>query len=104
MVITLKTCAKTQEMMNEFYEDLKRMKTPQYALFQADDGDTVVTLYESGKVVFQGKDADLASDFWVATEKMINKNLDINNSDKKKKDDKKTTNEPNVYNYTTILE
>lgn len=53
--------------MDEFYSDLKRIKTPQYALFQADDGDTVVTLYESGKAVFQGKDADIASEFWIET-------------------------------------
>ncbi len=44
MVITLKTCKKTQDMMKEFYEDMKREKTPQYAEFQAQDGDTVVTL------------------------------------------------------------
>ena len=54
MVITLKCSNKTKEMMNEFYDEMKRPKTPQYAMFQADDGDTVVTLYESGKAVFQG--------------------------------------------------
>lgn len=102
MTISFKVSDSTKEKLNDFYQDLKREKTPAYAVFQAQDGDTVVTLYESGKVVFQGKDADLASDFWVATEKMVNKNLDVNNSDKKKKDDKKVTNEPNVYNFTTI--
>ena len=56
---------KTKEMMIDYFEDLKRVKTPPYALFQADDGDTVVTMYQSGKVVFQGKDADLAADFWI---------------------------------------
>ena len=74
--------------MNEFYQDLKREKTPAYALFQADDGDTVVTLYESGKVVFQGKDADLSSQFWVETEKINSGKVDVNNSDDKKKKDK----------------
>ena len=44
MTITLKTCNKTKEMMIEFYEDLRREKTPQYAVFQAIDGDTIVTL------------------------------------------------------------
>ncbi|MEI3499419.1 MAG: DUF3378 domain-containing protein [Bacilli bacterium] len=58
-------------------------------LFQADDGASVVTLYESGKIVFQGKDADLASQFWIETEKMNNKKLEVNNSDKK--DKKKTS-------------
>ena len=89
MVITLKTCAKTQEMMNEFYEDLKRMKTPQYALFQADDGDTVVTLYESVKAVFQGKDADIASGYWVETEKINSGKAIVTNSETKKKEELK---------------
>ena len=35
---------KTRDMMVDYYEDFKREKTPQYALFQAVDGDTVVTL------------------------------------------------------------
>ena len=65
--ITLKTCEETKRQMIEFFEDLKREKTPPYAIFQAKDGDTVVTLYESGKAVFQGKDADLYSAFWIET-------------------------------------
>ena len=48
----------TKKLMDNFYKDMKREKTPPYALFQANDGDTVVTLYESGKIVFQGRDAD----------------------------------------------
>ena len=91
MVISFKVSDNTKEKLNEFYSDLKREKTPQYATFQAQDGDTVVTLYDSGKVVFQGRDADLASDFWIATEKMENKNLVVNNSDKKEKKETKKT-------------
>ena len=89
MTISFKVSDKTKEKLIAFYEDLRRDKTPQYAVFQAQDGDTVVTLYESGKIVFQGRDADLASDIWVATEKMNNKNVEINNSDKKDKKDKR---------------
>ena len=103
MTISFKVSKNTIEKMNEFYQDLRRPKTPDYACFQAQDGDTVVTLYESGKVVFQGKDADLASDFWVATERMENKNLIVNNSDKKDKKDKKEIYiDPKIYNATTI--
>ena len=69
MTITIKVSEKTQQEMSEFFEDFKREKTPAYAKFQADDADTVVTLYESGKAVFQGKDADLSSRFWVEREK-----------------------------------
>lgn len=85
MVITLKTCKKTQDMMEEFYHDMKREKTPQYALFQADDGDTVVTLYTSGKAVFQGVDADIASEYWVETEKINSGSAIVTNSDEKSK-------------------
>ena len=85
MVITLKTCQKTQNMMNEFYEEMKRDKTPQYALFQADDGETVVTLYTSGKAVFQGKDADIASEYWIETEKINSGTVSFTNSDTKEK-------------------
>lgn len=102
MTITFKVSDNTKQKLNEFYKDLKREVTPPYAIFQAKDGDTVVTLYESGKVVFQGKDADLASDFWIATEKMNNKNLEVANSDKK---DKKKTDlyvDPKIYNSNSI--
>ena len=53
MTITLKVSENTKQKMLEYFEDKKRSKTPPYALFQADEADTVVTLYESGKVVFQ---------------------------------------------------
>lgn len=85
--ITLKVSDKTKEQMIEYFEDLKREKTPPYAVFQAKDGDTVVTMYESGKVVFQGHDADLSSDFWIATEKINSGNADVTDSrDKKEKE------------------
>ena len=61
-VISFKVSEKTQEMMSDELAWCMREKTPDYAKWQAKDGDTVITLYESGKVVFQGKDADLASD------------------------------------------
>jgi len=87
----LKVCDKTKEQMIEFFEYSKREKTPPYAIFQAIDGDTVVTLYESGKVVFQGKDADLASDYWIETEKINSgNNALIEKKEKEKKDDEKT--------------
>ena len=85
MVITLKTCKKTQDMMKEFYEEMKREKTPQYSEFQADDGETVVTLYTSGKAVFQGNDADIASEYWIETEKINSGTAIVTNSDDKSK-------------------
>ena len=75
---------KTKEMMVDYFSDFKRDKTPQYAILQADDGDTVVTLYESGKAVFQGRDADLAADFWIETERINSGSAKVTSSDDKK--------------------
>ena len=71
--------------MKEFYEEMRREKTPQYSEFQADDGDTVVTLYTSGKAVFQGVDADIASEYWIETEKINSGTAIVTNSDDKSK-------------------
>lgn len=54
----------TKRLMNDFYRDMKRDKTPPYAIFQADTGDTIVTLYESGKAMFQGVSADIEAGMW----------------------------------------
>ena len=87
--ITLKVSDKTKEQMIEYFNDLKREKTPPYAVFQAQDGDTVVTLYESGKAVFQGHDADLSSDFWIATERINSGSATTTDSRDKKEKEKK---------------
>lgn len=104
-VISFFVSDKTQEMMSEELSWCMRDKTPQYAKWQAKDGDTVITLYESGKVVFQGKDADLSSDFWISTEKINSGKVDVKNSETKTKKDKLEKNEyinPRVYNSTAI--
>ena len=54
----------TKKLMNDFYKDTKRDKTPPYAIFQAGTGDTIVTLYESGKAMFQGVSADIEAGMW----------------------------------------
>lgn len=59
----------TKKLMNEFYKDMKRDKTPPYAVFQADTCDTIVTLYESGKAMFQGVSADIEAGMWESIRK-----------------------------------
>ncbi|MBQ1812337.1 MAG: ribonuclease HIII [Bacilli bacterium] len=76
-----------KEMM-EYFEFKKRDKTPPYALFQADEEDTVVTLYESGKVVFQGISADIDADMWKQREKALT-GKDVIEKVKKDKEEKK---------------
>lgn len=103
-VITFKVSEKTQEMMTEELNWCMRDKTPQYAKWQAKDGDTVITLYESGKVVFQGKDADLSSDFWITTEKINSGKVDVKNSSNKETSKKEKTNyvNPKIYYSSSI--
>lgn len=59
----------TKILMSNFYEAMKRDKTPPYAIFQADTGDTIVTLYESGKAMFQGVSADIEAGMWTSINK-----------------------------------
>ena len=63
----------TKEKMIKFYADKMRDNTPKYAIFQAKDGDTTITLYSSLKVVFQGLDADIDANMW----QEINNGMDI---------------------------
>ena len=95
--ITLKVSDNTKEKMKEYFEDKKRLKTPPYAIFQADEADTVVTLYESGKVVFQGISADIDANIWKETEKHLNPNkkLEIKETSHEKKN--KVIINPKIY-------
>ena len=89
--ITLKVSENTMNKMAEYFEDKKRLKTPPYAVFQADEADTVVTLYNSGKAVFQGISADIDANMWKEMEKHLNPNkkVDMKVAGEKKKENKK---------------
>lgn len=80
----------TQKLMCDFYKDMLRDKTPPYAIFQADTGDTIVTLYESGKAMFQGVSADIEASLWTTIEKdkdNIDYFMDIEKKEEKKKEE-----------------
>lgn len=106
MTITLKVSDNTKEKMIEYFEDKKRSKTPPYAIFQADEADTVITLYESGKAVFQGISADIDANMWKEMEQHLNPNqkVDLKNSENKKKDkkDKIEYIDPKIYYSSSI--
>ena len=80
----LKVSDNTKERMIEYFKYNKRAKTPPYAIFQADEEDTVVTLYESGKVVFQGISADIDANMWNEVEMSLNGKSGLVEKDKKK--------------------
>ena len=77
--------------MIEHYQDMKCDKTPPYAIFQVKDYDCVTTLYESGKVMFQGIGADIEANMWKDLESHFNnRNIDEEVKAKEEKEDDKT--------------
>ena len=85
--IVFKVSDNIKEMMIKHYEDMKCEKTPPYAIFQVKDFDCVTTLYESGKVMFQGIGADIEASFWTEQERVLNnKIIDTSSKEKEKKD------------------
>ena len=64
MNIVIKVNEETKQKMIEYYKDKVRDKKIPYAIFQAQEEDTVTTLYESGKAMFQGTSADVDAAMW----------------------------------------
>ena len=61
----IKVSDATREKMIEYYKDKRRNKEIPYVVFQAEDMDTVITMYTSGKVMFQGVSADVDATMWL---------------------------------------
>ena len=89
--IVFKPSDNIKEKMIDYYDLLRRDKKPPYSVFQAEEGGTIITLYESGKVMFQGISADIDANMWKDLESHYN-NRDIDSELKKKeeKEDDKT--------------
>ena len=88
--IVFKVSDNLKKEMIEFYQDRAESKKPPYSVFQVKDYDCVITLYESGKVMFQGLGADIEASYWTEQERVINKR-DVEaeiNKDKEKKEKK----------------
>ena len=64
MNVVIRVDDETKQKMIEYYKDKKRDKVIPYVVFQAQDEDTVITMYESGKVMFQGTSADVDASMW----------------------------------------
>lgn len=79
MNIVIKVSDETREKMIQYYKDKKRDKEIPYVVFQADDEDTVITMYTSGKVMFQGVSADVDATMW--------KEMDGQSANDEKKED-----------------
>jgi len=101
MTIVFKLSDNLKEKVINYYKDMRKEKTPPYAVFQAVECDTVITLYESGKIMFQGISADIDANMWIDMERHINNRIiDIGAKDKKKD---KQKDEPKIFfNMNTI--
>ena len=79
MNVVIKVDDETKEKMIEYYKDKIREKTPPYAIFQAEEEDTIITLYQSGKAMFQGTSAFVDANMWKAIKE--NDEADIDTTD-----------------------
>ena len=84
MNIVIKVNEETKQKMIEYYKDKVRDKKIPYAIFQAQEEDTVITLYESGKAMFQGTSADVDAAMWTT----VLDNTKEKKEEQKKKDEK----------------
>ena len=91
MTIVFKLSDNLKDKVINHYQDMFKEKTPPYAVFQAQEMDgTVITLYESGKIMFQGVSADIDANLWIDMEKHINNRvIDITTGKDKTKDSSK---------------
>ena len=106
MVIVFKISDNTKEKMIEYYEDKKRSKTPPYSIFQAEEGGTIITLYESGKVMFQGISADVDANMWRDMEAHLNNGkapIENDKKEKEKKSDEELYEERKKYYYINSI-
>lgn len=104
MTIVFKVSDNVKEKMIKYYKDLRRDKTPPYAIFQAMEADTIITLYESGKAMFQGISADIDANIWIDLEKKLNNRvIDIKTGKDKTKDNKNNEGNNRLFDkYNTI--
>lgn len=91
MTIVFKISDNLKPSLIKYYKDLTLEKKPPYSVFQAKEADTTITLYESGKVMFQGISADIDANIWIDLEKKHNNRIiDIKTGKEKKATSDKT--------------
>ena len=99
MTIVFKVSDNIKPLMMKFYKDRMLDKRPPYSVFQVKEYDCVITLYESGKVMFQGIGADIEASYWIEEERIKNgRVIDITTG----KDKKNTPEARILFNESTI--
>ncbi len=83
MNVVIKVSDQTKEKMIKYYEGKKRDKEIPYVVFQAEEEDTVITMYTSGKVMFQGTSADVDATMWKEIDGQNISQKEVTEDDKK---------------------
>lgn len=83
MNVVIRVSDKTKEKMIKYYEGKKRDKEIPYVVFQAEEEDTVITMYTSGKVMFQGTSADVDATMWKEIDGQNISQKEVTEADKK---------------------
>ena len=73
MTVVFKVSDNIKPLMMEFYQDRMEDKKPPYSVFQVKDYDCVITLYVSGKSMFQGIGAVIEASYWIEEERIKKK-------------------------------
>ena len=90
--IVFKISDNLKDEVIDFYKDRTIENNPPYSVFQVKDYDCVITLYESGKLMFQGIGADIEASYWTEQERIRN-NRDCLAEIEKKNQEKEKKNE-----------
>lgn len=102
MTIVFKLSDNLKNDMLKFYEGRFDPKKPPYSVFQVKDFDCVTTLYESGKVMFQGLGADIEASYWIEQERIKNNRIISPDGKEKGKDKKDTPKDNSLSNISSI--
>lgn len=103
--IVFKISDNLKDKVIEFYKDRALEKHPPYSIFQVKDYDCVITLYESGKLMFQGIGADIEASYWMEEERILNKRdlqSELKNEQEKKDKKAEELNDDRFKNISTI--
>ena len=103
--IVFKISDNLKDKVIEFYKDRALEKHPPYSVFQVKDYDCVITLYESGKLMFQGIGADIEASYWMEEERILNERdlqSELKNEQEKKDKKAEELNDDRFKNISTI--
>lgn len=105
MTIVYKISKNLEKEIIEHYKSTAKSNKPPYSVFQSDDCGTVVTLYESGKIMFQGIGADIDYALWRDREKFLNnRDVDKELKEKEKKAQKnKEAHQDKTYKFVSTI-